>query len=115
MGSLGNFSQYRGRGGRASLNIVEKSNEPCTCKRDLCPVLSVHIVGVVKELGYVVSVLLSKEPFGVVARVVATDGLAVGQDEKEESKIPHAGDQHGHHQNGSANASGKWSEISAKV
>ena len=64
-----------------------------TCRRDLRLVLSIHIVCVVKELGDVVSVLLSQEPYGVIAWVVAAAGPATGQEEKEKSETPHSGHQ----------------------
>ena len=62
----------------------------------MCPVVSIHVVGVVKEMGNVGGVLLSKKPDAVIARVVAAAGQAVGQEEKEEPEMQHTGfQQHG--------------------
>ena len=62
----------------------------------MCPVVSIHVVGVVKEMGNVGGVLLSKKPDAVIARVVAAAGQAVGQEEKEEPEMQHTSfQQHG--------------------
>ena len=42
-------------------------------------------------MGNVGSVLLSKKPDAVIARVVAATGLADGQEEKKESEMQHTG------------------------
>ena len=57
----------------------------------MCPVVSIHVVGVVKEMGNVGGVLLSKKPDAVIASVVAATGLADGQEVKKESKMQHTG------------------------
>ena len=57
----------------------------------MCPVVSIHVVGVVEEMGNVGVVLLSKKPDAVIASVVAATGLADGQEEKKESEMQHTG------------------------
>ena len=54
-----------------------------TCRKHLSPVLHIHIVGVVKEIGDVLGVLLSEKPDVVIAGIVTTYSPRIGQEEKK--------------------------------